>query len=229
MFQNAIDAVTDGDDAAKTLLVGGVLTLLGFLLVPVVPVAGYLLSVLDRTREGETVPEFDDWGRLFADGLKAIAVTLVYALVPAVLAVSLFLGGAAALVSGRDATGAVALLAGVAVATVTSLAIWYVLPAALARLAAENRVGAAFEFGALAPVLRSGEYATGWLAALVILLVGGAVVGALAAVPVFGWLAAPFVAFPVNVVAFAVYGRAYGDAVALDRRDPEVGDRRPAV
>ena len=229
MFQDAIDSVTDSDDATRTLLLGGLLSLFGFLVLPLVPVAGYLLGVLDRTSEGETVPAFEDWGELSVDGLKAIAVTVVYGLVPAVLAVLLFLGGAAALASGRNVTGGLTLFVGVVVAVVTSLAVWYVLPAALVRLATEKRVGAAFEFGELSPVLRSGKYATGWLVALVVSLVGGAIVGGLAAVPVLGWLAAPFVAFPVNVIAAAIYGRAYGEALDIEGRDPGVEATRPAI
>lgn len=85
MFETAIRYLVDSDDGVETILVGGLLTLFSWLLLPAVLVAGYLQRVLVRTDADDPAPSFDDWGDLFGDGLKAIAVTLAYFAVPAIL------------------------------------------------------------------------------------------------------------------------------------------------
>jgi hypothetical protein len=65
---------------------------------------------------------------------------------------------------------------------------------------------------------------TGWLLALVVLVIGGALVGALASVPIVGWALAPFAVFYANVIAFALYGMGYRDATRTGRRDSVDGD-----
>lgn len=234
MFEDALTYLKDGDEAVETVLIGGILGLLAFLLIPVIPIAGYLQRVLRRTSDGEPAPSFDDWGDLFAEGLKAIVVGIAYLLVPAILAVLLFGSIAFVTVSTSEAVsdpittapqatdaigffGLLALLAAVFVTFAVGLAAWYALPAALARLAVERRLGSAFEFSELLPVLRSGSYVTGWLTAFVVLVVGGALVGGLASIPFFGWVIAPFVLFYIDVVAYALYGQAYGDATHAKR------------
>ncbi|MFC7079767.1 DUF4013 domain-containing protein [Halorussus caseinilyticus] len=81
----------DSDDGVETILVGGLLTLLAWLLIPAVFVAGYFQRVLARTNADETAPSFDDWADLFAEGLKAIGVTIAYFAVPIVLLTAVLL------------------------------------------------------------------------------------------------------------------------------------------
>ncbi|WP_137285238.1 DUF4013 domain-containing protein [Halorussus salinisoli] len=248
MFETALKYLAESDDGTETILFGGLLTLFSWLLIPVIPVAGYLQRVLVRTNAGDPAPSFDDWGDLFERGLEAIAVALAYFAVPvalltAVLA-SLLVFSVETTVSdsgvpadpasvaepvtnvGPDPLGVVIALGGLALAAITSLLASYVLPAALARLAVEDRLGAAFEFRKLRTVVTNGSYATGWLVALVVLVVGGGLVGGLASIPLVGWVLAPFAAFYLNVVAFALYGQAYREATRTGRRETADGDRR---
>jgi hypothetical protein len=175
-----------------------------------------VLRVLGTVSEGDDEPPvFDDWGTLAVDGVKALVVAVVYALVPAVLAV-VFVGGGVAIADSAPFVGALAALVGAAVVLLASVAVFYAAPAALVRLAQSGRVGAAFEFDALRPVVVRREYATGWLLALGVLLAAGLVASALAAVPVLGWLAAFFVAFYAQVTAAYLYASSYAEA--SDRR-----------
>jgi hypothetical protein len=57
-------------------------------------------------------------------------------------------------------------------------------------------------------------------------MVGGALVGGLASVPVVGWALIPFASFYVNVVAFALYGQAYRDATRTGRRETVGGNEQ---
>ncbi|WP_135824362.1 DUF4013 domain-containing protein [Halorussus ruber] len=249
MFETALRYLVDSDDGTETILVGGLLTLLGWLLIPAVLVAGYLQRVLARTNDGEPAPSFDDWADLFWDGLKAIGVVIAYVAVPIVLLTAVLASLVVVSVEttveesvadpttvaepvtsvGPDPLSVLVVLGGLALAGLTSLVAWYALPAALARLAVEGRFGAAFEFGRLWPVLTSGAYATGWLVALVVLVVGGALVSGLASIPLLGWALLPFASFYLNVVAFALYGQGYRDATGTGRREPVEGDRQASV
>lgn len=60
-------------------------------------------------------------------------------------------------------------------------------------------------------------------------MVGGALVSGLASIPVLGWAMIPFAAFYVNVVAFALYGRAYRDATRNHRRETADSGRRTSA
>lgn len=250
MFETALRYLVESDDRAETILLGGLLTLLSWLLIPAVFVAGYLQRVLARTNAGDPAPSFDDWGGLFWDGLKAIGVALAYFAVPivfltAVLASLLVFSVETTVVEesvtdpgavaepvtsvGPDPLSVVIVFGGLALAGITTLLAWYALPAALARLAVEDRFGAAFEFRKLRSVLTSGSYATGWLLALVVLIVDGAVVSGLASIPFFGWALIPFAVFYLNVVTFALYGQGYGEATGTRRREPVDSDQQTSV
>src|SRR5262245_34063546 len=79
-FIRAFTFVTEDPDWIKKILLGGLFTLLGGLCLIGTPfVAGYGLRVIARTARGEArpLPEWDDWGGLFMDGLKAVGLYLV--------------------------------------------------------------------------------------------------------------------------------------------------------
>ncbi|WP_435174986.1 DUF4013 domain-containing protein [Halorussus sp. AFM4] len=248
MFETALRYLVDSDDATESLLIGGLLTMLSWLLIPAVLVSGYLQRILARTYAGDPAPSFDDWGDLLGEGLKAIAVAIAYFALPivlltAVLASLLVFSVETTVVdsstvtdpstvvepvanAGPDLLSVALVLGGLSLAALTSLAAWYVLPAALARLAVEGRLGAAFQFREIAAAATSGSYATGWLAALVVHLVAGGLVGGLASIPLVGWALVPFVIFYSNAVAFSLYGQGYRDATSTSRGGTVDGDRR---
>jgi hypothetical protein len=73
---------------ASRFLIGSLLTLANYV-IPIVPsifVFGYILRVMRQTIAGEepTLPTWDDWGRMFKEGLGAMVAGLVYFL-PALL------------------------------------------------------------------------------------------------------------------------------------------------
>ena len=82
MFNESIRYLKDSDDAATTVLVGGLLVIFGFLIIPAIVVEGYMIRVLRRVSEGDTeAPKFDEWTELFVDGLKALVIAFVYLLI----------------------------------------------------------------------------------------------------------------------------------------------------
>lgn len=155
-FLRAFTFVTEDPDWIKKILLGGVFTLLGIFLIPLPLVAGYGLRVIGRTArcDPRPLPEWDDWGGLFQDGLKAIGLYLACAL--AVLLVVGVLGCALALVAGGLSAGAREVAGGIAAIGIVGLyglllllglILLIYLPAAFTRLAVSGRFAAGFEFG----------------------------------------------------------------------------------
>lgn len=241
MFEDALRYPWTGDDRLETIVVGGVLGLLGMLVVPMFLVFGYLVRVVRRVGEGdEAPPSFDDWGELLVDGLKAFVVVLVYGLVPAfvltVAALALFLpvtvveetGPGATASSGTliDPVGLVVALAVVVLALGLTLVALYLLPAGVAALARTGRLGAAFSPSQLRRIGLSGRYATGWLVAVGISILASVAAGVLAAT-VVGAVLVPFVNFYGNVAGAYAIGRGVREVPRTDLR-AAASERSPA-
>ncbi|QCJ46635.1 MULTISPECIES: DUF4013 domain-containing protein [Haloprofundus] len=226
MLTESLSYVRNSDDWAKNVLIGGILSLLGFLVVPTFLVIGYLLRVVRSSMRGdEEPPAFDEWGEMGVDGLKGFAIALAYGLVPVVLAVVFAVlagltanGGNVGVVSGLFG------LVGALLVFVTGLAVAYALPAGLANYAETGRMGAAFDTGTLRSTLTSGTYATAWVTAVVVFLAAGLVAGALNFVPVLGTVVGVFVTFYAAVAGYYIIGRAWGEMHPVELSDGELSD-----
>ncbi|WP_324662481.1 DUF4013 domain-containing protein [Haloarcula sediminis] len=221
MFQEALNYPRNSDSAVKTIVIGGLLLVLSFLFVPVFAVLGYVVRSLRGVLAGvEEPPAFDDWGDLLTDGAKAFAIGLAYSLVPAVIAVVAVVATGATLgVTGPGrgaglAVGLVALVAALLVVVVAVLAA-YVIPAAVVAWVRADSLGAAFSPAELRVYAFSRTYATGWLVAVGISLLGSIAVGALNAV-LIGALLAPFVTFYANVAGAHAIGSAVREMPAVE-------------
>ncbi|ELZ55627.1 MULTISPECIES: DUF4013 domain-containing protein [Halorubrum] len=239
MIEASLNYLRDGDDALVTVLIGGVLLLASPLLIPAFAVFGYVVRVLRRTADGDAEPPvFDAWGDLLVDGLKGFAVAFVYSLLPlGVVAVAAVIGlGAFVAVPGGESVGAGTVVVGLTVlvaglvALALSLVGLYVTPAALAAVADSGKVGDGFALGTLWGVVTSRAYATGWLAAAVVVLAGSLAIGVLSVVPVLGTVAGVFVQFYALVAAAAIIGWTWGDVrpTGTEPPGPEPAER-PAV
>ncbi|MFB9813454.1 DUF4013 domain-containing protein [Haloarcula sebkhae] len=152
MLEDALRYPWTGEQKIETILIGGVLSLLGVFFIPVLFVYGYLVRVIRAVSDGadEEPPVFDEWGDLFIEGVVAFLISLVYGLVPLVvigLAVASFIVPASVVTTtgGEPALGlsVIGLLFAlvVAVTVVVSLGAVYLLPAAVAAYAVTGRVG----------------------------------------------------------------------------------------
>lgn len=238
MISESLNYLRNGEDWVRTVLVGGVLTILGFLVVPAVFVLGYLVRVVRATMRGDdAVPAFDDWGELGTDGLKAAVITLVYGLVPTVVAGVLVGGSVLAMIAGGNANsgglaalGGVAMLVGLLATFVLGLLAAYVVPAAIANFAESGELGAGFRFRELRPVLTSGKYAVAWLSGFAIVVAASVVSGLLNVVPLLGFVASGFLGFYAAVAAYYLVGHAWGDLRDIEMRETgEMPEERPAI
>ena len=237
MITESLTYLRTSDDWVKTVLIGGLLTFFGFLLIPAIFVAGYLVRVLRATMHGDDAPpQFDDWGDLGRDGLYAVALAFVYGFLPAVLlAVTAAFAGLVAGPGPRSGllVGGVLLVGGL-LALALGLLASYVVPAAVANYAEQGRLGAGFAVADLRPVLASGTYAMAWLLGAVVILGAGVVTGLLSVVPLVGTFVGAFVSFYAVAAAYYLVGHAWGDVRGLELHDEdgeggETGAERPAV
>jgi len=202
------------------MLIGGLLIFFAFLLIPAFFFQGYLLRVLGSTVRGESEPPaWDDWGGLFVDGLKATVVAFVYAIVPTVVflglgTVLIGLGGAAG-----DSGGGI--IAGFGLLTFlffipVLLVVYYLVPAALANMAVEGSVGAAFDLGMITDVVLSVDY----LIAVLMPIVVGVIVNIVSfvlGITIIGYLLVPFVTFYGQVAIFRMFGLAFASQSSKGR------------
>lgn len=233
MITQSIEYLRNSEEWLKTLLIGGVLSLLSAFVIPTFIVVGYLLRVLRATMRGsEEPPVFDDWGDLTVDGLKGFVIGFVYFLVPSIIGGALVAFGVMGAIAGNSgvagALGGLVALVGALIAFVLVLLAAYVTPAALANYAETNRLGSAFSYGELKPVLFHGTYATAWVYAFAIFVVAGIVSGLLGMTGI-GAILSAFVTFYALVAAYYIIGTTWGELHAVEMRNDDIADEQPVI
>jgi hypothetical protein len=153
-FGRAFQFYFEDPDWVKKTLMGSLFYLLAMLLVGLPFIAGYMVQVTRRAARGEArpLPEWEDYGQLFMDGLQVAGLYLLHILAALVLPGSIgclfaVIGGAAS-GSGSDAAGGVAAL-GIMAAQLLffliMLAVMVYFPAAYIRTAITGRFSAGLE------------------------------------------------------------------------------------
>lgn len=222
MLSEALAFPRADDDWLKTVLIGGVLSLLGFLIIPTIIVNGYLLRVLRAGVEGDVQPpKFEDWGDLLVDGILLWVVQFVYIGVPTFLlfivagsfAVVAAVGTSAAAgeSAGAMAGGIVALVLGGSVMLLLLLAS-YLLPAAIANFARTGEVTAAFHLRTIAAAAFSADYFLAVVLVIAVSLVLGLIGGLLTII-----LVGIFVLFYLQMVVYHLFGQGFAAGLELDQ------------
>ena len=157
-FGRAFQFFFEDPDWVKKLLIGGLFQILAMILVGVPFVFGYALRVVKRTAQGDPrpLPEWDDLGGIFSEGLRGFGLYLVLfvgaMLLPGALGCVLALMGGALSSASRGDSDAGGALIGMGImmvymlALVVGLIVAVYLPAAMARMVMYDRFSAGFEF-----------------------------------------------------------------------------------
>ena len=208
----------DDDWITKLLLAAAILTLgilfSWMLLIPLILafalLGGYGVAITRQVIGGELdkLPEWDDWGTLIADGLKAIVIGIVYAL--PIIVVSLCLGLLIAIFS-ENAQGLASLFSLLlsCLSLLWAIVVSIALPAAIAFWVGADDLSVAFRFGDVLSFVRDNvatyliTFLMSWVANFVGQL-GSIVCGV-------GWL----VTAPYAVMVIGhLYGQAYTEGMA---------------
>jgi hypothetical protein len=199
----------DDEKWAEKILIGGALNV-----IPIINFfsMGYTLESMRAGTRGETtLPEWQDWGDKFVAGLMVFVISFAYMLVPSIL-MCLGAGGLVGMMHFGDvgwgiAGGGLTLLTFLII-----IALAFILPMALAHFVAEDRIGAAFEFGEVWRRIRTvfGDY----LVAIVLFMVLSVILGTLFVIPILGWIVFLFGVFYLGVAFANLIGRLYHQASA---------------
>lgn len=207
---------TESDDWIKTVLIGGLLLVFSFLVVPWFLVMGYLVRTIRAGMEGaDEPPVFDEWGELLTEGLVASIIGLVYQIIPLVV-FFVFVGGSIMALATGSRTGAgvgfAGLLGGLFLWWILALVFGYVGFAGVANYARERNFGAGFDFDVISDVVTSRAYMLAWVYVIALNIVVTIVVGVLNIVPILGAIVGLFVSFYALVIAGWLWGNGFAEA-----------------
>ena len=219
MLSDALRYPLEGDGWLRTILVGGLLTILSVLVLPWFFLQGYYVRVLHGvTNDDPMPPKFTDWVDLLVDGLKLfvlnILVTAVLVLIQVAVAVAMGTGSTFAETppaADPGAAGGVLGAVGLVVFFGAILVIGYVVPAMLANFGREDSLTAAFDVSTVLSGALTREYLIAWVLAVVVGLVLGFVASLLSLliVGIFGL-------FYVQIVTYYLFGRGFAAGLEAD-------------
>ncbi len=225
-------------DWKNKFLIGSLIVLAGFA-IPLLPfcfVYGYMVQIMRHiiVEKGEAwLPEWDDWGKLFVDGLKLLGVALIYTLpvmvlffigfiifflpflgIPVVAAAGEDNGGAAgpifALITMAGMVGFFVLFG---LGMILSMVIGVVMPAIMGHVVATDDFGAAFHMREWWAIFRANlsGFLMAYVTIILISIVLSSVFMLLYCTIIFICLA-PIIMAPVTVYITVIYGVIFGQA-----------------
>ncbi|HVT05437.1 MAG TPA: DUF4013 domain-containing protein [Thermoanaerobaculia bacterium] len=139
----------------KKIVVGGLFYLASFILIGIPFLLGYLARMCRNVIAGNArpLPDWDDLGGYFAEGMKLLVVALVYTL-PILILYGVMIGGMIGLSTVGHANDGVSAMAGLlgsglgCLIFFLAIAIGVLLPAALIRVIASGNMADGFNFAA---------------------------------------------------------------------------------
>jgi hypothetical protein len=215
---HALRFVFDDPGWLPKLLIGSLFTVLSMFLIGNFWIAGYGVRLVKRAAHGERhpLPDWNDLGGMFQDGLRATIVLLIHTIPILIMMVilALAIGGAVTVLDtaqevprGFRVTLVLLAVAGYVFFTLVSLALLLYIPAVLARFVLLDRVSAAFELRENVSFIRRNlkSYSRAISAALVAGFVAQ-----------FGVLVFCIGIFPATFWSICVLGYAIGEVARAD-------------
>ena len=197
----------------KKVIILGILFILSFIIIGIFFVFGYYLRIVKSTIAGiDELPEFDDWGNMFIDGLKVLVVNFIYLLIPGII---IFVGVftsiaslAATNTSIYTAPTSFFALIGITGIIGIILALIFALFAhiAIANMALYDEIGAAFRFNEILDKIKMigwGKYIIWYIFMLITGFVVGLIASILNIIPLIGTIIALLVIYPYFVMFYS--------------------------
>ncbi len=204
-FGTAFSYAFQDEDWLKKLAIGAVLALTG---IGMIPVLGWMMEIVRRAKDGDySLPEWSDFGTLFVDGLKAMAIGLIWA-IPAIV-IGGCIGGGVALSGNSDALATVGWILTVlssCIALPYMLALMLLMPPMIGILADTGNFGEALNPANSFKLFRSNI--GGYLITLVVQMFGFPILTSI------GSIACGVGAFAAMAYGYAIIGNLYGQAYA---------------
>ncbi|GJM40896.1 MAG: hypothetical protein DHS20C20_11780 [Ardenticatenaceae bacterium] len=205
------------------LAIGVLISLLSFLILPGFLLSGYMVGITRNVMNGEKrpLPEWEDLGTLFMDGLSLVVASIVYTLPFWLLtciafATTIGFGGLSEAVEiGEEAVAAGILATWGLIAClfmVFMLAFFFISPAIVIQYVREGNLGACFRFGEVLGIARDnfGDILIAGLTPFGFSLVLSIVLGVLNVIPCLGQILSVIIGIAVGPYLAAVTGHLYG-------------------
>ncbi|MFO7539026.1 MAG: DUF4013 domain-containing protein [Chloroflexota bacterium] len=218
--------VFEDEDWVTKLIVGAVVTFLSFLILPIPLLTGYAVAVVRNVRDGyeRPLPAWDDWGKLFMDGLAVMVAQFVYTL-PFLLLFCIVSAGMVASIGVAELSEELAvasmfttfgLLA--CIFFIWMLALLFISPAIMIQYSRTGQLGSCFRFGEVIAIARrnTGDILLALVAVVIILFVLGAVSSILSMIPCLGAIAAFLLGYVFSPYMTMVTGHLYGQIAAKE-------------
>ena len=212
----AVTFVTEDENWVGKIVIGAALSFFAFLLIPIPIIVGYMVGITRnvKNREERPLPLWEDFGKLFMDGLYVIVAQFVYTLpfwLIACIGFIVTIGfGSLGNINEDLAVGGLFATFGVmgCLALILWVALIFISPAILIQYVRTNDFGACFRFGEVIEIARNNvvDILITMVFVLVISFVLGAIIGILNIIPCLGWiltliisaLAGPWISFSMG-------------------------------
>jgi len=231
-------------DWKNKLLIGSLIVFAGFAipLIPFIFLYGYMMQIMHHiiAEKGKPfLPKWDDWGKLFIDGVKLLGVVLVYML-PVIILMMIgsfiifllpMLGIPVAIIGGEEnpeAAGAIMGILGIVsmiaffiimgISIIYGLAIGIVLPATMGHVAATGDFGAAFRLKEWWAIFKAnvGGFLLAYLIVFAVSMVLNSLLMFLYCTIILCCIA-PLLTAPITlytlIISGALFGEAYRDGI----------------
>jgi hypothetical protein len=191
------------------IVIGAVLSFFSFLLIPIPLLIGWAVGITRNVMDDfeDPMPAWENWGKLFSDGLKVLAAQLVYTLPFWILMciAGAFAAAAGSSSEGLQALGVIGFAGLICVLLVFSIVLFFISPAIIIQYVRSDDFGACFRFSEVLAIARDNiaDIIIAFLATWII----GLGIGLVSMVPLVGWLVALAAAPYVSAVAGHLYGQ----------------------
>ena len=188
------------------VLILGIITIASILIVPLFLLLGYMFRIIKATLAGiDELPEFDEIGEMFVDGLKVFVVGFIYAIPVWIISAifGLLTGGTAATTADLGTGYALAFILGNIVTFIIAVIIGLVELMAIANMAYnDGDLGTAFRFSEILDIISTigwGKYIVTYIV-IVILAFIGVMIGALTMIILIGFILLPLIILPYMIM-----------------------------
>jgi len=220
----AFTYITEDERWVGKIGIGALISLLSFLLVPIPLLVGYVVGISRNVMEqaDRPLPEWDDFGRLFRDGLSILVAQFVYTLpfwLLTCIAIIATVGfsGLAGVSEDAAALGIISTFGLVScLGLLFALALFFISPAIVIQYLRTDNLGACFRFGEVIGIARDnvGDILIAALASFVASFIIGSVLGILNIIPCLGQILSLILGVAAGPYLAAITGHLYGQIAA---------------
>lgn len=222
----AFTFVTEDERWMGKIGIGAVISLVSFLIIPIPLLVGYLVGITRNVKKGveRPLPEWDDFGQLYKDGLSVIVAQIVYTLpfwvvMCIAIVASIGLGGMADANANEDVVAAGFMATWglvICLSLIFAVVLFFLSPAVVIQYVRTNELGAMFRFSEVVAIAREnvGDIVIAALASFAASFVFSIVIGVFSAIPFIGWCGGPILGIAVGPYLAAVTGHLYGQIAA---------------